>query len=242
MGGKLYTQSKPSRAKPCAYCGERPGKTKDHPIPACLFDILPKTMITVKACGKCNGQKSLYDTYLRDYLVMDVIGSEHPTAQTIFNDKVVRAATRNQSKIARALVEAKDEPVYTQSGLYLGHAPVAEVDVDMITRGIGFIVRGLYYHATEVRFPINCHFEVKRTFFTKINEVIDLFSSLQIHGSFHLSNVASVSYTRAEDPTITLWLLKFYDSVVFTVSTFPSDSALIERTRASHHRPGRNYT
>ena len=78
--------------------------TKDHVIPQCLFSRpYPSNLITVPACDACNNvEKSADDTYLRDYIVVDISGSESRQAKALLTGgKLTRAYERNQSVLLR---------------------------------------------------------------------------------------------------------------------------------------------
>jgi hypothetical protein len=102
----------------CTYCGQWEKVTRDHVIPECLFiPPLPLNMITVKACKKCNeGWKSGDDSFLRDFLCIDLQGSTHPIAQTLFDGKVMRSVGSNKSKLGTWQALVSDPGVAVVSG------------------------------------------------------------------------------------------------------------------------------
>src|SRR5258706_11644364 len=109
----------------CVYCGKEAQLTEDHVIPQCLFGgNVPKDIPTVYAWATCNGTlKSQGDAFLRDLLVFDMDTCNHPVARRLFDDKVVRAISNNQSALAR-YVSDKLSPieVFTPSGIFMGAA------------------------------------------------------------------------------------------------------------------------
>src|SRR5262245_25214355 len=109
--------------KACVYCGIRPGTTRDHVVPKCLFPgNLPKVMVTVPSCRSCNEGKAVDDTYLRDWLAIDIENSRHPAANELLRGSVGRAAQRNQSDLVRDIrSKSTIEAWTTMGGIYLGH-------------------------------------------------------------------------------------------------------------------------
>src|SRR5215204_1775649 len=122
--------AKRKRIGHCVYCDEERRLTRDHVVPKTLFTRpFPPNLITAPACGRCNGDKAKDDDYLRDWLVCDIYGSQHPTAQKLFNGKVLRSHRRRQSQLTRSIAKnARVQPWYTPAGIYLGDFPMFEMD------------------------------------------------------------------------------------------------------------------
>src|ERR1043165_9530327 len=133
------------RAKPCVYCVEADGTSKDHVVPDCLFvDPKPPNLLTVPACLGCNNdEKSRDDTFLRDLLVVD-IDNDHPVAKALLATKVRRSVERNLSEMAKFVIGAKEQPRHDHEGKYLGQFPKAELPSGRVARIMSRIVRGLY--------------------------------------------------------------------------------------------------
>jgi len=225
------TTDKAARAL-CAYCGIRKGTTRDHVVPRSLFPKpLPKFMVTVPACSACNAEKKCHDDYLRDYLTLDAEGSNHPTAQTIFNGQVKRAITRNRSELGRSLIRnIQYGPRFTKQGIYRGHYHSFPIDGQRLIGAFSFIVRGLYYYKQRQRLPDSYQFEVARIEPWGILEILDALGQIGANGAYGLGDhgefLCSFLYL-AENPYVTYWLLNFYGSVFVTVSTSPPESSLL---------------
>jgi hypothetical protein len=104
------------------YCGEYDKLTKDHVIPKCLFPEdkpLPSDIPKVYACKECNNiVKSANDTYLRDFLMVDMGSYEHPIAQQLF-PKFIRSALRNKSEFATDINHNQQIiELFTPSGIF----------------------------------------------------------------------------------------------------------------------------
>ena len=202
--------------------------TRDHPIPRALFGPTPPSnLITVPACGPCNTAKSTLDVYLRDYLVMDIQGHNHPVASSLFKTKVLKSFRRNSSDLARTcLSSAALRPLYTSGGLFLGSAPQAPIDEHRLSEALSSVVRGLSFHFRKHPLPDGVKFQVRRHMPWHFAAVKEAFANLPRHAPQPLGTVFWCEYAvTADSPQVSLWLLSFYDRVVFTVGTEPSASA-----------------
>jgi hypothetical protein len=174
--------SKPSRAKPCIYCGQGPGKTKDHVVPQCLFKTLPKNMITVKVCRACNGRKAGYDTYLRDVLVIDPYGTEHPEAREVYSSFIKSLHSKQSFFGKTSLPKIAVRPYYSPGGIFLQNMPMVPVNNAIIAEEMAFIVRGLFYHHTTIRIPQDYAFTSSRLHPLSVEEAIRGMAELQYNG------------------------------------------------------------
>lgn len=157
----------------CIYCGNVAQISKDHVIPKSLFvRPLPSNLITVPCCDSCNNNKSQNDDFLRDLLTTDVFGNQHPTAQQIFQEKVLRSNERNSSTIAKIVSkEARTEPFYTRKGIYLGNIITAPIEPERVKTIFTTIIRGLYFDARHQQIPDSYDFEIRRFYPWEFNEV-----------------------------------------------------------------------
>ncbi len=64
----------------CAYCLKEGPITVDHVFPHTIFLVLDEQMVTVPACDECQRVKSLGDADLRNFITLDIAGSQHPDA------------------------------------------------------------------------------------------------------------------------------------------------------------------
>src|SRR5215203_5871561 len=116
---------RPKNVEFCAYCGVRPGTTREHVVPRSLFPKpLPEFMVTVGVCSRCNGDKSPLDAYLRDVLVADLASSDNPAANAVRSGTMLRSIQTNRSDLARAArSDLRMEPLHTPAGIFLGYHP-----------------------------------------------------------------------------------------------------------------------
>lgn len=207
----------------CVYCGKDSELSEDHVIPQCLFNNnLPRDMPIVYACYSCNHVvKSGLDTYLRDFLILDIESSEHPIAQQLFH-KFARAVRRNQSKMAHDANKSQLIPRLTSSGLFAGWVYATELPREQITAILTMIVKGLYYAYMGIRLPKNSKFEVTRVL-DKSQLETNLGIILQLGGRYISTGNGEVFECvfacAREKPEVSLWYICFYRRVIFLVST-----------------------
>ncbi|HMO93520.1 MAG TPA: hypothetical protein PKD64_15145 [Pirellulaceae bacterium] len=186
---------------------------------------MPNVMVTVPACDDCNAKKSLHDDFLRDLLTSDAAGGESPIAQQIFQQKVLSSHQQGKSLLARIVVdEAKETPIFTKSGLYLGDCYVAHFDLDRSIEMFSFIVRGLYYRLRQIVLPQDCKCDVRRLGDEDAKQWWEFFEEYKYNGPYALGDKVfwCVYNYAARDDSITFWMLVFYDRVIYRVLTAPA--------------------
>jgi len=205
------------------YCGNLDEVTEDHVIPKCLFLTgRPGDMPKVNACKACNNaEKSVNDTYLRDFLLLDMDSAEQPVPQQLF-EKFARAVHRDQSIFAHHAMRSQPVELKTPSGLFAGLAYGIQLPDERITKELTMIVRGLYYAYIDERLPQMTPFEVIRQ--RDMSEVeANIQVLLKLGGKYMPvgdGDVFECVYGCAvEKPDVSLWYLNFYRRVVFSVAT-----------------------
>ena len=213
----------------CAYCGIKPGVTRDHVIPLCLFGSRrPAFLVTVPACQNCHGKsKSRDDEYLRDMLVMNVGASNHPVAQAISRGSMWRASANNRSVVANDLrAKGKYVSVYSQ-GIYLGEGPVIPLDEARVRRIFKTMLRGLHYQVWKQILPDDAEYQVVPCWPGKYSDLLASMQRIHCQGPAVLGdNVFSGYYLAAidDDPYLAAWLVSFYGGVHYFLCSFrPND-------------------
>jgi hypothetical protein len=151
----------------CAYCGNVGEVTDDPIIPQCLWPgRVPKNTPIIDACKPCNNEeKSLNDSYLRNFLTMDMDNEDHPLRQRIL-PKFFRAVQRDQSIFAHHAMQSQLLELRSESGLFRGYAYGIKLPKQRTTTELTTIVRGLYYayigSNLDMRLPEKTPFEVFR--------------------------------------------------------------------------------
>ncbi len=221
----------------CPYCSIRLGTTRDHVIPRCLFpERMPNGIYlpTVKACAECNlVKKSGDDTYLRDVLVTDMACAAHPTVQALLTGQANRAMRRNQSPFARDVHKtARSVHLQTRSGLYIGRAYTADVDLKRLHRIFARITRGLHFKRQKELLPQDILFTVMRVSVDTITEFMKV-PDRTWYRPPSLGDVFACYYCLGLHETFeTLWLMGFYDQFCVVVRTGTDLTALPPTSRA----------
>lgn len=125
------------------------------------------------------------------------------------------------AKTALALATAK--PLLTKGGIYIAESMQSPLEPERVARVMSWIVRGLYFDSQKLRIPSSYRFKVRRYFAWEFQALSNTLRRLTWHGPRLLGNVFGAQFARAtEDPFITIWLLWFYERVVFTIFTRPA--------------------
>jgi len=216
--------------KTCIYCGSSKKITKDHIPPKCLFpEPVPKNLITIPSCEKCNQKFSKDDEYFRDVILMredifDLEGLEK------LRNKVIRSLRRvESSKYKKSLISGSERVnVFTKSGLFTGKKTTYNVDLNRLRNVINRITRGIYYKKEgEV---LDENYDVKTYTSEDIaewnldsqKEWIVLIDNLFKKRFHHFGKIFAYNYLLAkDDPNASVWIFNFYLKIVFISITLP---------------------
>ena len=155
--------SRPAAQVPCVYCGVRPGNTRAHVPPRCLFPKpRPLNLVTVPCCEPCRQTQTLDDEYFRNMLAMRVEVTSNPAAQQALKT-VYRALARPRGwRTFHALVRSmRGIELRLPSGLYIGEATACDADLQRLDGVIHRMMLGLYWHEFDERLP---HSHVTRVY------------------------------------------------------------------------------
>ena len=213
------------QALKCAYCGA-PAKTKDHVPPRSLFvRPYPANLVTVPSCFKCNQKKALDDALLRDALTSDIEAQPNKTAIAAFRP-VPRSVERNRSEFARIVNSQtiRRRSLVTEAGLYLGKAFGVTLPRGRIERCLFWIVRGLYFDHQKEPFPTDVTYEVGRHPVSGFPALLSGLGSDGLPPHRIVGDVFGCTYVRGIDLRDSIWLLWFYERIVFSVITQQSST------------------
>jgi hypothetical protein len=130
----------------------------------------------------------------------------------------------NRSVLAReAASSLRIEPMYTPSGLYLGHFPAFKCNGDWTRSAFTYMVRGLYQKILKKRIPDDYKFDVARV--DRFHAARMFREAVQLQpGHIRLGEgVFDCTFLYTEkDKFASYWLLMFHDSILITVVTKPS--------------------
>jgi hypothetical protein len=216
-------QQRKSREQPCVYCGQLAACTRDHVVPKALFPgPLPVEMMTVPACYACNQRKADLDTYLRDFLTADLSSYWNPTARTILEGKVRRSVQKNRSVLwRRARAETRWVDVNSPGGIYLGTLPAMPLDGGRLNGALTIVVKGLYAHWFQKRLHDDCEFDIGRVDPLLVEQRWESLTQPGSLGPFLIGKdvFLCVLFVASNDPLVIHWLLGFYVSVFFVITT-----------------------
>jgi hypothetical protein len=145
----------------CVYCGEQGPITQDHVFPEVIFLVLDEQMITVPACSNCQQTKGLGDRDLRNFMIMDIGGSQHPDANEMAARMLKESNVRIRSWVRKQLESAKEVELVTDNGIIVGQAIEFGFNMDRIMVAQEMVVRGLYYHEKGMMLPQDCPVDVQ---------------------------------------------------------------------------------
>lgn len=209
----------------CVYCGAQ-ATTRDHVPPRNLFGKSPGELITVPSCARCNGGASQDDEYFRAILTMRRDVEDAPLASDA-RATAERAWKRPESRGFATMLSSKVRRVMlkTSAGIVYGPEPTVEIDQARIARVLRRVVLGLFYHELGSRlsppydafsFQLGAYSELERD---QLAGRLRGREAIRVGGGeFEYRWVAA-----SDDPSVTQWVLRFFDRVIFIGTTWPVD-------------------
>ena len=220
------------KSGPCDYCGRQANLTRDHVVPRALFKdgrlpSHPRPPI-VFACNTCNNQlKSDDDALLKDLHSVDyqVWQSGQAEAQGIF-ETTRRAVRQGESELVQPVRDARLTWI-TVNGIAVP-AFVAKLPQNRVERVLANIVRGLSIYYAQRRLLPDTEYVVRRWHDTRdLEGTIRLFA--ETDAPYRAIGDGSIFDCRflitAVDPVLSMWILRFYGSAFYTVSTHAAGTA-----------------
>lgn len=145
----------------CIYCGRAGLITSDHVFPQAIFHLLDEHMITVPACDRCQQIKSLGDRDLRNYIVMDIGGSQHPDAPALVEEMLKESNVRLRNWLRKQIDNSEEVDLVTEDGIIVGKASTFDFNMNRIMVAQEMTVRGLYFYEKGVTLPLDCPVDVQ---------------------------------------------------------------------------------
>jgi len=207
----------------CPYCDLRPGTTRDHVIPRCLFPpTLPNGIYlpTVKACAECNNvAKAGDDTFLRDFLVLHGQMHDEQDIRTLDSGPVGRAIKRGQSEFVRTLKNPQPGSMVTASGLYVGKAVRLEMDGQRLERAFARISRGLYFKLMKRSLPRETAFDILELDPSCIERVVATPVTKWLRPTPLGGVFACLVCMNPPETAESLWIMEFFNRIYISVKT-----------------------
>lgn len=202
------------KGKVCVYCNDYLAKTWDHVIARKFFPVQMRgNLPQAPACIQCNCLKSDLEQYA---MTVFPFGSEHHAAQEMLTEEVRNRLDENH-RLHRELREGMDKVRILNSGEENKSTISLPIDEDKITTLFEMIIKGLIWHHFKVFLPST---HILRVYsFTEYG--LDLFEETILSLSQEMLEKHSLAeggfnytFTRnRNDPTITAWVLSFYELV-----------------------------
>jgi hypothetical protein len=212
----------------CVYCGSAAG-TRDHIPPACLFPRpRPSNLITVPSCRECNTSASQQDEYFLVALALHGRALAHPAMRTLW-PTISRALSKPQKQgfawgVANRTVRKAIQQPSGEEIKGMQH----EVDEHRVGPVIDRVTMGLCYHHFQQRLPDSHRVVAVMEYRMDIPRANDLAELARKHPLHDIGGrVFQYHYFRPnqqKDPSMSVWLMKFYDDVPFLSVTLPIGS------------------
>ena len=230
----------------CVYCGIQSGVTADHVPPKSLFPRpLPKEMVTVPSCEKCNQKYKLDEDLFRSWIHFGPAGVTDP-GKSLWCQKLRQGYKKDlglKKIIAKSL---RRVDLVTPSGIFLGERWEVSVDKKRVENVIRKIVKGLFwveYVEYKERLPENIPIEIipihKRD--PRISEAIPL---TELSTAFW-EGIFECRYSRSEMKSYeSFWLMDFYRQNYFVANVaYQGDNdrsvnSLVQAGPADHDTAG----
>lgn len=205
------TKRKNFPPRECAYCG-KPATSKDHVPPKNLFSKGTDRLITVPACDQHNNAFSGLDERFRE-AVSFIVGVNTEHTKEIWQ-RVRGSFRRNPRRLLEIISTSIDISEINRKAILID----AQLMQDMGER----IVKAFYWIQYKSRIDPNLSMQVS---WIPIDEAISLLEGM------HRRSIGNgqffYAYGRLDsDPTVSMWLLIFHQSLAILVIT---DSDLVDR-------------
>lgn len=202
------------REEECAYCGERGELTRDHVPPQCLFGKpRPNDLITVPCCEPCNRDVSKDDEYFRIAITTGIDAAKFPKENADSVRAINNLARSASQRFARSLLQS-----------YQSNPGRLRVDKTRVRIVLHRVVKGLFYHHTNVRLPGTVRFAMRWIGSSASIEQPGL-QSFPVGLDGNLISIGQGVFRygfwpfEAPDPFGTIWLMRFYDHRTFVCVT-----------------------
>jgi hypothetical protein len=213
----------------CVYCGNIAICTREHVIPECLYPEsnfpAKSQFVIVPVCSPCNNRKARDDSYVRDVLTSHISCNGNPTVRAVL-PAVWRSMAKNWSDFGRtAANQIRMKEMRTPAGIYLGHYSSVPLDWKRVERFLCLVTRGLYWKKFGKRLPELYDFDVRRL--CRADGLKILRTMIEFGGdrSFVIGEGVFGCFfvTAPDDQFFTNWLLMFYESIFFIITTAPRE-------------------
>lgn len=215
----------------CIYCGVREDLTHEHLPPANLFPTpRPWDLITVPACGSCNGGFSREDEYFR-VAILGPAALRSPVARALWQsvERGLRRSVERDAPFAKEFLESRRElDVRDGNGRIIGTTAARRIDPIRIERTVERIVRGLLWVEYRCRPSEDSQFVVMmgpRPGGDPTEEPAYIANQVLPESALLRSVGGGIFEYRHHivgmEPTRSNWFLRFYGFMTFWISVCP---------------------
>jgi hypothetical protein len=131
------------------FCGKdrKFGKmTAEHFIPKGMWDgPRPSHTRTVPAHRECNNRYAEDNEYFRDAIALSESCIRHPEVLKLNLGSIRRKLRKQRGAFIKNFPDMGLKPVYSESGLYLGHAPQYTWNWDRIETVLKNVMKGIFF-------------------------------------------------------------------------------------------------
>ena len=225
---------KRKRRGECVYCGRTRELTRDHIPPKSLFGSpRPNNLISIPCCRDCNEEASKDDEYFKNSLALRIDSYNHPDVQKIL-PSVIRSFKKDHKIGYRKsfFSTLRQVELRSRSGLYVGSTGAYNVEIRRLDIVIRRVVLGLFYEEKGSRLP-DTHLASAFSDWVLdnlpaagkakiLNELIAPLSKKPAHVIGENTFMYRYQFFE-EDPFLSVWLLAFYESILFVGFTLPRE-------------------
>lgn len=228
----------------CVYCGKHGLVTSDHVFPQVIFLVLDEQMITVASCAECNQVKSLGDRDLRNFMILDIGGSQHPDANAMAEKMLTESNVRTRNWLRKQLETAKEVDLVTETGVILGKALKFDFNMGRIMIAQEMVVRGLYYHDRGVLLPLDSPIDIQHVPWQAAPQFVEgLNAKAPIRATVKGKNVAWWSgHSMLDMPDdASTWFICYNNWVLF-IGTTGGVALSVQKQREAHQSQSTKQT
>lgn len=198
----------------CIYCGNKPGKTRDHIPPQSLFpDPKPLQMVTVPCCEQCNKKYKKDEDVFMAWINFGPSGATK-TGRSLWNQKLNRTYKKDFGLRKIIANSFKQVSIVTPGGIYLGKKPAITIDPKRLSNVLNKVIRGLFWVEYKERLPKKIPIDIVkiRKNDKRIKEII----SLTRQATTFFENIFEYRHVRLDPNSYeSLWIMSFYRQEYF---------------------------
>ena len=210
----------PKLKQACVFCGIRPGVTRDHVPPRKFFPASRRAnLVTVPACHECNAESQSDEDYFLTAAMFSYAGKRRDGA-LVRTERISPMLSQDRGLAIRIAQSFRTGIVSTPRGLILPNRSVLRFDHRRFNRVVAKIVRGTYYRELRVALPGTAPVQVVLLASEdSFDQAANFISELNLGNHCH-DGIFSYQFAVVEaDPSISVWLLRFYDTIFYTATT-----------------------